>query len=284
MKSTPRSWTKPKWFASIFAILVVVCGIKAFSDTMATPLVMRTNIALQSFPAEAPPITIALISDIHIAGPDMPPERLGKIVEQINALSPDYLLVAGDFISEKRTATRIYTAEEAIAPFKELDDRIAKIAVPGNHDHWFDLPALNAALEKADFRVLVNDAVRAGPLVIGGLDDDFTGRADLTRMLAAMSRLEGGRIALSHSPDPFPDLPADFGLMLAGHTHCGQIRYPWGGSPASMSDYGDRYACGRVDENGNTVITGAGLGTSLLPIRFFSKPEIWLITVSALAV
>ena len=281
MKSTPRSWTKPKWLAPIFAILVVVCGIKAFSDTMAIPVVMRTNIAFQSFPAEAPPVTIALISDIHIAGPDMPPERLGKIVEQINALSPEFLLVAGDFISEKRTATHIYTAEEAIAPLKKLDDRIVKIAVAGNHDHWFDMPALNAELDEAGFRVLVNDAVKAGPLVIGGLDDDFTGRADLPRMLAAMSRLEGGRVVLSHSPDPFPELPANFGLMLAGHTHCGQLRYPWGGSPASMSDYGDQYACGRVDENGNTVITGAGLGTSLLPIRFFSKPEIWMITVSA---
>ena len=284
MRPVPRSWSKRKWIALTFAIMVVACCSKAFSDTMANPVMKRTSIALESFPADAPPATIALISDIHIAGPDMPPERLDKIVEQINALSPDYLLVAGDFIGETRSATQSYTAEEAIAPLKKLDDRIVKIAVPGNHDHWFDMPALNAELDEAGFRVLVNDAAQVGPLVIGGLDDDFTGRADLPRMLAAMTELEGGRIVLSHSPDPFPELPANFGLMLAGHTHCGQLRYPWGGSPATMSDYGDRYACGRVDENGNTVITGAGLGTSVLPIRFFSKPEIWMITVSAPAI
>jgi len=242
---------------------------------------MRTQVQLAEFPAGEAPVTIALISDIHVAGPDMPPERLGRIAEQINALSPDYLLVAGDFISDKRTATHIYTAEEAIAPLRQLDAGIIKIAVPGNHDHWFDLPSLQSELVEAGFRVIANSAIQAGPLVIGGLDDDYTDRADIPATLSAMAELEGASVVLSHSPDPFPDLPENFGLMLAGHTHCGQIRYPWGGSPATMSDYGDQYACGRVDEDGNSIVTGAGLGTSLLPVRFFSEPEIWLITVAS---
>lgn len=67
--------------------------------------------------------------------------------------------------------------------------------------------------------------------------------------------------------------------MLAGHTHCGQIRYPWGGAPATLSDYGERYACGRIDESGNSIVTGAGLGTSLIWVRLFSQPEIWLVTI-----
>lgn len=246
---------------------------------MATPVVKHTTVSLSDFPADAQPVTIALISDIHIAGPDMPPSRLGKIVNQINALSPDYVFIAGDLISKKRTATHIYSAMEATQPLEMLDDRIIKIAVPGNHDHWFDMQGIREGLVQAGFTVLENEALQSGPLAIGGLDDDFTGRADLPATLSAMSPLSGARIILSHSPDPFPDMPDDFGVMLAGHTHCGQIRYPWGGSPSTMSDYGDRYACGRVEENGNSVIVGAGLGTSVLPVRFFSKPEIWLITV-----
>jgi len=44
-----------------------------------------------------------------------------------------------------------------------------------------------------------------------------------------------------------------------------------------MSDYGDRYACGRIEEDGKTLVVGAGLGTSLMPVRLFTRPEIWLI-------
>jgi predicted MPP superfamily phosphohydrolase len=65
--------------------------------------------------------------------------------------------------------------------------------------------------------------------------------------------------------------------MLAGHTHCGQIAYPWGGSPATMSNYGDRYACGRIDGNGKVLVVGAGLGTTLIPLRLFTQPTIWLV-------
>jgi uncharacterized protein len=115
--------------------------------------------------------------------------------------------------------------------------------------------------------------------VIGGIDDDFTGRADLPATVAAMAGMAGPRIMLSHSPDIFPQVPVDVDLVLAGHTHCGQIAYPWGGAPSTMSDYGDLYACGVTRQHGKTLVTSAGLGTSLLPLRLFTHPEIWLIEI-----
>jgi len=127
--------------------------------------------------------------------------------------------------------------------------------------------------------VLRNTAAKRGPVVIGGVDDDFTGRADLPATVAAMAGKPGPRIMLSHSPDIFPQVPVDVDLVLAGHTHCGQIAYPWGGAPATMSDYGDLYACGVTRQHGKTLVTSAGLGTSLLPVRLFTHPEIWLIEI-----
>ena len=82
-----------------------------------------------------------------------------------------------------------------------------------------------------------------------------------------MRALPGARILLSHSPDPFPRLPRDVALMLAGHTHCGQVRLPLIGAVKTMSAYGQRYACGLIRENGRTLIVTAGLGTSGLPLR-----------------
>lgn len=245
---------------------------------MSEPVVRRAAIVLPAYPAEAQPLTIALISDIHVAGPEMPPSRLAGIVGQVNALRPDLVLIAGDLVSDKRPATRHYSTAEAIAPLARLKPALATVVVPGNHDHWRDIDGIRAELARVGAIALANEARRFGPLVVGGLDDDYTGHAELPATLAAMDRLGAAQVLLTHSPDPFPDVPRPL-LMLAGHTHCGQIGYPWGGSPATMSRYGQRYACGLVRERGKALVTTAGLGTSVLPFRLFTKPEIWLIEV-----
>ena len=231
--------------------------------------------------SQAKPFRIALISDIHVAGPDMPPSRLERIVEQVNRLSPDAVFIAGDLVSEKRTATHIYSAKEIVLPLAGLRAPHGVIVVPGNHDHWFGWQKLSEELRKHGLRVLVNGAAQIGPLAVGGIDDAYTRNDDMSEVLRQMRGLDGARILLSHSPDVAPQMPADIGLLLAGHTHCGQIRLPLIGAPAYMSRYGDRFACGQVVEGGKTIITSAGLGTSILPIRFGTRPEIWLIELVA---
>ena len=207
----------------------------------------------------------------------MPPERLSRIVDQINALSPDLVLIGGDLVSEKRAATRFYSMADAIRPLAKLRARLGSFAVLGNHDHWYDPAGAKSALAAAGIRLLENDAVEAGPLAIGGLDDDFTGRANLPRTLARQSGLKGARILLSHSPDPFPDVPGTVGLMLAGHTHCGQIAPPLVGPISTMSRHGERYACGLVREGDKVLVVTAGLGASVLPLRLGAVPDMWLL-------
>ncbi len=264
--------------AGALLVLVALAGFaKAWSDTMAKPRAMRASLVLAALPPGTAPIRLAFIADTQVAGPDMPPARLARIVERINALRPDLVLLGGDFVDDKAVATRHYTAAEAIAPLGGLRPAIASVAVPGNHDHWRDIDAVRRALAANGIVVLENTARRFGPLTVGGLDDEDTGHADVAALLRWMDRLGGAGIVLTHSPDPFPRLPERVGLALAGHTHCGQIRYPWGGSPATMSRYGDLYACGMVREGGKVLITTAGIGTSMLPVRFGTQAEIWLI-------
>jgi hypothetical protein len=231
------------------------------------------------WPAGQRPLRVLVASDIHVAGPDMPPQRLARIVEQMNALRPDIVLLAGDFISEKASATRIYSFDEIMAPLAGLRAPLGTFAVLGNHDHWVDAAAAKEALVRSSVRPLSNEAVRVGQLAIGGLDDDYTGRADLGRTLALLRAVGGVPILLSHSPDPFPEVPAWLPLMVAGHTHCGQISPPLIGPLATASRHGRRYVCGRVDEGGRTLVVGAGLGTSILPLRIGAVPDMWLIEV-----
>ncbi len=147
--------------------LTLVCGVgaKAWYDTMRDPVIVRHTMTSAALPAGSAPITIALLADIHVAGPDMPPARLERIVAQVNAAKPDIVAIAGDLVSEKRTATHIYTAAEVIAPLAKLRARHGVVLVPGNHDHWFDWPALSAQLARhPHMRVLTNQAMQAGRL------------------------------------------------------------------------------------------------------------------------
>lgn len=266
-----------------FLLFAAVAGLLAFGWMYATatrdPVVRRASLAMPDWPARAAPIRVALLSDIHIAGPDMPPERVGRIVNQVNALKPDIILLAGDFVSDKRVATKVYSAAEGLASLRGLRARLGTWAVLGNHDHWRNAEESRRALKAANVRILDNDAATIGPLRLGGVDDDFTGHADVPKTVAAMRKGAGSKVLLTHSPDVAARTPADVTLILAGHTHCGQIRLPIVGAVSYVSNYGERYGCGIVTEGSRRVIIGGGVGTSVLPIRVGAPPEIWLLTL-----
>jgi predicted MPP superfamily phosphohydrolase len=265
------------------ALLLLLAGIAVFAwmyhVATSDPIVRAAVVEVRSLSA---PVRVILVSDIHVAGPDMPPARVRRIVSQINALHPDLVLLAGDFVSDKKLSTHKYSVAEAIAPFAGLRSRLTTIAVLGNHDHWRNAGETRRQLRRIGILVLDNASVRAGPLTVGGVDDPFTGYDNLARTLDQMRAQPEPRILVTHSPDVFPKVPDDVVLTLAGHTHCGQIRVPFIGALSTMSAYGDRYACGRIDENGRILIVSAGVGTSLLPLRLGAVPDIWLIELRPL--
>jgi predicted MPP superfamily phosphohydrolase len=266
---------------ALLLILLLAAAVAGYGYWGATraPIVREAAVGLPDWPARAPPLRLLLLSDVHVGAPDMTPERLAGIVARANALAPDVVVIAGDFISDKYLSTRFYDYPDALAPLAGLRPKLATLAVLGNHDHWRNADAARAGLAEVGIIVLDNAAAEVGPLAIGGLDDPSTGRADLAATIEAMRRLPGAKLMLSHSPDPFPDLPADVTLMLAGHTHCGQVSLPIIGPLKTMSAYGNRYACGRVDEAGRTLFVTAGLGTSGLPVRIGAPPDMWLLTL-----
>jgi hypothetical protein len=72
-----------------------------------------------------------------------------------------------------------------------------------------------------------------------------------------------------------------FSLLIAGHTHGGQVRVPLLGRPIVPSKYGQRFAHGHVVEGGRHVFVSPGLGTSILPVRFGVPPEVTLLELHA---
>ncbi len=275
-----RRW--PRWLAVLaMLVLIGVCVLaKGYWNATRDPVIRTASLSVKNWPAGEPPLKILLLSDIHVAGPDMPPERLERLVLSFNRLKPDLVLIAGDLVSEKRLATHIYTAAEVVRPLGKLKASLGVVVTPGNHDHWFAPAALRTELEVQGLTVLQNEAVSRGPLTIGGVDDDFTNHDDVKATYKAMGSLPAlPRILLTHSPDVVPSLPLPVVAVFAGHTHCGQIVLPFIGAISYVSRFGDRFACGLIDDAGQTVVVGAGLGTSILPLRYGAMPDAWLVTL-----
>jgi uncharacterized protein len=274
--------SKRRWLRWGFALLLLALAIlgKGYWNAVSEPIIRTASISAKDWTVGEPSLKLLLISDIHVAGPDMPPSRLERLVGEFNALKPDLILIAGDLVSEKRIAAKLYSPAEVIAPLGGLQAPLGVIVTPGNHDHWFDMAALIAEMEKRGITVLQNGAVLRGPLIIGGIDDDYTRRADIMRTYDAMAKLQPSpRILLTHSPDVAARLPAPVAAVFAGHTHCGQIAFPIVGALTYVSAYGGRFACGDILDQGQRIFVGAGLGTSVMPLRYGAMPDAWLVTI-----
>jgi uncharacterized protein len=268
------------WFLVALALAFTALVARGYWNAMRDPIVRHANVHVADWPENAKPVKILLLSDIHISGPDMPPARVARIAGRLNNLKPDLIAIAGDLVSEKRLATQIYTVPEIIAPLKQFRAPLGVVVAMGNHDHWFAEDAFRNQIPQAGLTLLANQAVKRGPLVIGGVDDDFSGHADIEQTFAAMNRLDGPQIVLSHSPDIVPRLPRRVAVVLAGHTHCGQALLPISRAPiADVSRYGPRFRCGAIVDRGQRVIVAAGLGTSGIWLRYNAPPDVWLITL-----
>ena len=73
-------------------------ALAGYRNATADPLVRRLTVRLAGFPEDSPPVRIVLFSDLHVHGPDMPPRRVARIMDEIDALHPDLILAAGDFV------------------------------------------------------------------------------------------------------------------------------------------------------------------------------------------
>lgn len=222
------------------------------------------------------PMRVVLLSDLHVATPGDDPARLRGTVARVNALHPDLVLVAGDFLSTDTLALAA-PPSEVVAAVAGLRARLGVAAVLGNHDYGQGHDALQAGLLQAGITLLRNEAVRRGPLTVIGVGDTFTRHAHPDRALISARALGGLPVVLTHEPDVTPKLDPSLNLVLAGHTHCGQIS-PWPIGPIfTASAYGRRYACGPIREGARLILVSGGLGNSNLPIRLGAAPDFWVI-------
>ena len=287
----PAEWGKtPKWTKRIRIVLAsipLILGLLAFWGFFVEPnrlVVKHESIKIDNWPKELDGLKIAVLSDIHAGASFIDDDKIRLIVDRTNQLQPDLIVILGDYITGNGRGGH-HVEPEVFAPLlKGFHAPLGVYSVLGNHDWWYNGRKVRQALEHNGLRVLDDEVLevqfRGTAFWLVGLADLWTRPQRIEQTIAKIP--EGQTIiALTHNPDIFPRLPQRVQLMLAGHTHGGQVRFPFIGTVVQASDYGEHYLRGHVVEDGHHLFVTTGIGTSIVPVRFGVPPEIVLLTVNS---
>lgn len=287
----PRQWGRtPRWAKRLrvsLAVIILFLGGIVFWAFFIEPnrLVIREQtIRIDNWPQQLNGLRIAVIADIHAGAPFIDEKKLRLIVQRTNELRPDLIVILGDYMTGNGRVRHTMEPEVFAPILKDLSAPLGVYSVLGNHDWWFSGRKVRAGLEQNGIKVLEDEVVqlnaRGTSLWLVGLADLWTRPQNVE---ATINKVPEGVpvIALTHNPDIFPQVSQRVPLMLAGHTHGGQVRFPLIGSVVHSSRLGERYEVGHVFENNHHLFVTTGIGTSILPVRFGLPPEIVLLTVNA---
>jgi uncharacterized protein len=281
-------WPRRRTWVVAAAVVVAVLAVfvaYSFSETY------RLEVKEYTYSSpEVPPAfdgtRIVLLTDIH-RGMFFSERRVGRLVDQVNAMAPDLIVLGGDYVYGSKDYER-----SAFAELGRLEAPLGTFAVLGNHDYahladgdWDPKPAIEAAVQ-AGIPVLDNSGVwieRSGERFrLAGVSDLLRGHPQADPGLEGTT--PGDLVVLvSHEPD-FVEwlMPQDVNLVLSGHTHGGQITFFGLWAPVVSSEYGQTYRTGLVHNWRATVIVSNGIGTIFPPLRFFARPQIVVITLKTL--
>ena len=235
------------------------------------PGLQHTVLELAQLPPEWDGLTIAQISDVH-AGPYMPAERMARVAEMVNRLDPDLIVFTGDQMDRRPS-----DANRFIRGFGGISAPLGVFGILGNHDHYFDPRVSEQALVEAGVTPLINrgKVLRRGAskLALVGLEDlnAGSGRAPDFGLLG---RFPGAfRLCLSHQPRTWHDAAAAGAhLMLAGHTHGGQIALTK--RHFNVARFQGRYIAGPYRRGDATLYVSRGIGVGAVPLRLGAPPEV----------
>jgi len=265
-----RRWKGHRWAFLLFVLLAAAASVDAL---LIEPYSIEvTHYELHG--AVATPLKIAHLSDIHAYGFG---RRERRMLKTLADEKPDIILVTGDSPGVwLGRPNGDYTGAKQV--YEQLHAPLGVWFVRGNWENAQPVRNERVFYQSAGVRLLVNSNGEARPDVwIAGLDDPYTGAA---KPDAALAGIPSGAytILLFHSPGYFSHVAGRINLCLAGHTHGGQVRFPFT-KPLWLPRGSGHFLEGWYEDRGTKMYVSRGIGTSILPIRFFCRPEIDFITV-----
>ena len=265
-------------FAVIFALMLLRSRFECDSFGV-TRYTLRTDKDIKA------PVKIVALADLHnkVFGEDN-----SELLEAISRQEPDIIILAGDMITLNEGENNLKTAA--------LVERISHIAPTyygiGNHEMRYLNMGKYCAIAGDDVRFLKDEKqeTKDPAIVMYGLDLDRSYYTRFyTKPLSAeelSSRLgfkdrEKYNILIAHNPE-YLDAYAGWGadLVISGHIHGGLVRLPLlGGVISPRLRPFPKYDYGRYEKDKTTMLLTNGLGTHLIKLRVFNKPEIMSVTL-----
>jgi predicted MPP superfamily phosphohydrolase len=282
--SSPSGLTRRKF---ILGSGVTAAGLALYSGEIARHEfdLVNTTIRIVNLPTPFHGFRIAQLSDVHL-DEFTEPIFLEYIIHRINELSPDLVLITGDFITrgsltflDSRHAA--YRSAEILSTLKAPQT----YTILGNHDVAVSSSLVIDALHSHGIPVLVNEYVaveRAGARIwLCGTDDAGMGHPNLD--LTIPQKPDSPVILMVHEPDYADEVVSHpsgrfVDLMLSGHSHGGQIRMPFYG-PLILPPMGQKYVMGQFQFGKMQLYVNRGIGSVGLPFRFNCPPEVTLHTL-----
>jgi predicted MPP superfamily phosphohydrolase len=239
----------------------------------------RVDVRLSS--GAGPRVRVLHLSDLHLS-PVVSLDFIARAVALGLAQQPDVIALTGDFVTG-----RIRDADRYAAVLARLPAAAPTFACLGNHDGgiWSrraggkgTIEEALALLRAARIPCLMNESrsldVRGQPLQIVGVGDLWSGMCNPTRAFAQTPARGGAwRLVLNHNPDAKDLLrPHDWDVVLCGHTHGGQVRLPYFGTPfAPVTD--KRFVSGLHRWRDRWLYVTHGVG-NLHGVRFNCRPQV----------
>lgn len=266
-----RSFRRRSWRAAIRTALRL-SGLYGRARRNAESVEICENIVRSNrLPARFDGFTILHISDLHADASDAAMQRLADLLPP---LCYDICVLTGDFRGDI-----VGSFDDAIAGLKRVCGNFSAPAygVLGNHDTVRMLPAM----EDLGIRMLMNECetlVRGSDrLYLAGIDDAHLYQSHNIEKAASPIPEDAFSILLSHTPEVYRQAAhAGFDLLLAGHTHGGQLCLP-GGIPITLdAALPRRMGAGAWDYHQMAGYTSVGVGSCVEPVRLNCPPAITL--------
>ncbi len=227
-------------------------------------------------------LTIGFVSDTHVCNA-FTPDDVARAAALVTEARPDLVLLGGDYVSG--SPRYIDGAAEALGRLAQAAP-LGAIAVLGNHDHSVGADRVEEALQAHGITVLRNTATavdwQGSRLWIAGPEDSLLGRPNLPATFAPIPP-GAATLAVWHEAQ-FAERTAACGAFaqLSGHSHGGQIRFPFFGAlPVALPPHGRRHVMGLNCAAGMPVYTSRGVGVYQPPLLFLCPPEVVFVTLRA---
>jgi predicted MPP superfamily phosphohydrolase len=274
-----RLWQQLAWVVTILVFTFLVWGFVWEPGR----LIQRDyTIALPHWSPQCDGLRADVVADLHTGSPRNGVDKLDRVVQQLSASDSDVVIMAGDYVILKVLLGKYVTPEVVAEHLKPLVAHKRVYAVLGNHDWWKGGPRVRSALESAGIAVLDNQATEITlgqcKLWLVGVGDLWEGHPDIQRAFGAVND-DAPVIAITHNPELFRQLPARASLVIAGHTHGGQVNL----LPGQPSTRFGHFIAGPILYEERQLFVTPGIGTSILPFRFRVPPEISRLTLRSAA-